>query len=215
MDPGVFMRSLANRGALGGLSPAAAGSLEVLDAAGFSLILLETVGAGQSEIDVMAMAGTTVVVLAPGLGDDIQAIKAGILEIADIFVVNKADREGAERTVREVRAMLHLAAEAPPWPPPIVKTVAADGTGVGTLLDALNAHREFLDGSGEGARRRRRRALALVREAFRDRTDAAFRAWAESAAADGALDAVLTGAMAPAEVAEAIAGGVLLGRQGT
>ena len=204
MDPGVFMRSLANRGASGGLSPAAAGSIEVLDAAGFDLVLLETVGAGQSEIDVMALSGTTVVVLAPGLGDDIQAIKAGILEIADLFVVNKADRDGADRTVRELRAMLHLAADAPPWPPPILKTVAADGTGVEAVLEVLDRHRQYLDESGEHVRRRRRRALALVRQAFYERAQVAFGRWEASDDAREDLDAMLRGGKPPAAVAAAI-----------
>lgn len=171
MDPGVFMRSLASRGRTGGLSKAAIGALEVMDAAGFSLILIETVGAGQSEIEIMSLAQTVAVVMAPGLGDDIQAIKAGILEIADVFVVNKADRDGSEHTVRELRNMLHLAAEAPPWPPTILKTVATERRGLEVLLETLDQHREFLTQSGRFQQRRRQQAEAMVRQAVVDTVD--------------------------------------------
>jgi LAO/AO transport system kinase len=202
MDPGVFMRSLASRGQSGGLSRAAAGSIEVLDAAGFDLILVETVGAGQSEIEIMALAATTAVVLAPGLGDDIQAIKAGILEIADIFVVNKADREGADHTVRELRAMLNLAAEPPPWSPPIVKTVATAGDGVEPFLEAIDQHRAFLDASGQSALRRRARAERLVRQALHDLVDAEWARRAADADVAAQLEALLAGRSDPASMAE-------------
>lgn len=168
MDPGVFMRSLASRGQTGGLSRATAASLTVLDAAGFDWVLIETVGAGQSEIEVMALAESVVVVLAPGLGDDIQAIKAGILEIADVFVVNKADRPGADASVRELTAMLRLAAEAPPWVPPIVTTVAAMRQGLDALLAELSRHRAFLNDTGRRADRRTHQVETLVRQAVWD-----------------------------------------------
>ena len=148
MDSGVFMRSLASRGHLGGLSRATFGALTLLDAAGFDKILIETVGAGQSEVEIMQMAHTTMVVLAPGMGDDIQAIKAGILEIGQVFVVNKADRDGADHTVRSIRSMLGLTSEHPDWMPPIIKTVAEDGRGMEEVSQALFRHHQYLTEHG-------------------------------------------------------------------
>jgi LAO/AO transport system kinase len=169
-DPGVFIRSMATRGALGGLARATSDAVDVLDAAGFDVVLIETVGVGQDEVDIVRAADTTAVVLVPGLGDDIQAIKAGILEIADVFVVNKADREGADRAAAELAAMLDLSGERA-WRPPIVRTVAPRGQGVAEALAALEKHEEYLRASGEGERRRRLRArsrlLALLEERFR------------------------------------------------
>ncbi|MFE7193130.1 methylmalonyl Co-A mutase-associated GTPase MeaB [Kitasatospora sp. NPDC057595] len=159
-DPEVFIRSMATRGHLGGLSWAAPQALRVLDAAGCDVILVETVGVGQSEVEIAAQADTTVVLLAPGMGDGIQAAKAGILEIGDVFVVNKADRDGADATARELNHMLGLgeARDAGDWRPPIVKTVAARGEGVDEVVEALEKHRAWLDEHGELAARRRRRA---------------------------------------------------------
>ncbi|MER7751324.1 methylmalonyl Co-A mutase-associated GTPase MeaB [Kitasatospora sp. NPDC097643] len=159
-DPEVFIRSMATRGHLGGLSWAAPQALRVLDAAGCEVILVETVGVGQSEVEIAAQADTTVVLLAPGMGDGIQAAKAGILEIGDLFVVNKADRDGADATARELNHMLGLgeAREAGDWRPPIVKTVAARGEGVDEVVEALEKHRAWLEEHGELAARRRRRA---------------------------------------------------------
>jgi LAO/AO transport system kinase len=148
MDQGVFMRSLASRGHLGGLSRATFGAVTLLDAAGFDYILIETVGAGQSEVEIMQLAHSTMVVLAPGLGDDIQAIKAGILEIGQIFVVNKADRDGADHTARAIRGMLTLGMQHLEWFPPIIKTVAENGEGMDDLIAAIAKHREFLQESG-------------------------------------------------------------------
>jgi LAO/AO transport system kinase len=169
-DPGVFIRSMATRGALGGLARATSDAVDVLDAAGFDVILVETVGVGQDEVDIVRAADTIAVVLVPGQGDDIQAIKAGILEIADVFIVNKAEREGAERAVAELSMMLDLSAEKA-WRPPIVKTSAPSGGGVPEALDALEAHGEHLRETGEGSARRavraRSRLLALVSERFR------------------------------------------------
>ncbi|MER7585174.1 methylmalonyl Co-A mutase-associated GTPase MeaB, partial [Kitasatospora sp. NPDC097691] len=141
-DPEVFIRSMATRGHLGGLSWTAPQALRVLDAAGCEVILVETVGVGQSEVEIAAQADTTVVLLAPGMGDGIQAAKAGILEIGDVFVVNKADRDGADATARELNHMLGLgeAREAGDWRPPIVKTVAARGEGVDEVVEALEKH---------------------------------------------------------------------------
>ncbi|GAB7180936.1 methylmalonyl Co-A mutase-associated GTPase MeaB [Kitasatospora sp. Ki12] len=163
-DPEVFIRSMATRGHLGGLSWAAPQALRVLDAAGCDVILVETVGVGQSEVEVAAQADTTVVLLAPGMGDGIQAAKAGILEIGDLFVVNKADRDGADATARELNHMLGLgeAREAGDWRPPIVKTVAARGEGVDEVVEALEKHRAWLEEHGELAMRRRRRAAEEI-----------------------------------------------------
>ena len=169
-DPGVFIRSMATRGALGGLARATSDAVDVLDAAGYDIVLIETVGVGQDEVDIVKAAETTAVVLLPGLGDEIQAIKAGILEIGDVFLVNKADREGADRTAAELAMMLDLAPPAA-WRPPIVRTVATRGEGVEEAAEALAAHGAFLDSTGEGARRRERRMrarlLALLEERFR------------------------------------------------
>jgi LAO/AO transport system kinase len=172
-DPGVFIRSMATRGSLGGLSRTARDAARALDAAGFDIVLIETVGAGQSEVDIVRTAHTTLVVEAPGLGDDVQAIKAGILEIADVLVVNKADRPGAVNTVRVLRAMLELGhpaartsvrhhgqtltvdapagadADTATWIPPLVQTVATlaiddDTSGLPALIEAISAHRRHL-----------------------------------------------------------------------
>jgi LAO/AO transport system kinase len=181
-DPGIFIRSMASRGSLGGLARATADVVRALDAAGFDRILIETVGAGQSEVDIARAAQTTVVVEAPGLGDEVQAIKAGLLEVADVLVVNKADLPGADAAVRALRASLDLAMPgarqwagnghhgvggAPPpvrdpapfWLPPIVSTVATEGAGLDDLAAALNRHRAYLQTSG-GLAQREREGLA-------------------------------------------------------
>ncbi|MEJ8281828.1 methylmalonyl Co-A mutase-associated GTPase MeaB [Pseudonocardia spirodelae] len=159
-DDGVFIRSMATRGHLGGLSWATPQALRVLDAAGCDVVLVETVGVGQSEVEIVGLADSTVVLLAPGMGDGIQAAKAGILEIGDVFVVNKADREGARRTVRELRNMLHLRTpDGPePWEPPVLSTVASRSEGIDAVADALQEHLAWAEKSGERARRRRERA---------------------------------------------------------
>lgn len=162
-DDGVFIRSMATRGHLGGLAWATPQALRVLDAAGCDLVLIETVGVGQSEVEVVALADTTVVLLAPGMGDGVQAAKAGILEVADVFVVNKADRDGAAQTVRDLRHMMSLgAAAAAGWIRPVVPTVAARGEGVDELVEALDAHRAHLDETGERERRRLARAESEI-----------------------------------------------------
>jgi LAO/AO transport system kinase len=164
-DPGVFIRSMASRGQLGGLSWATPQALRVLDAAGCDLVLIETVGVGQAEVEIASLADSTVVLLAPGMGDAIQAAKAGILEVADIFVVNKADRDGADQTVRELKGMLSLGfTDAAPegWRPPVCKTVAARGDGIDEVVDALERHREWLAASGERERRRAARARGEI-----------------------------------------------------
>jgi LAO/AO transport system kinase len=162
-DDSVFIRSMASRGHLGGLSWATPQALRVLDAAGCEVILVETVGVGQAEVAVASLADTTIVLLAPGMGDAIQAAKAGILEVADVYVVNKADRDGADNTVRDLRNMISQG-DGPHggWKPPIVKTVASRGEGVDALLEALDAHWEWLSSSGELARRRTARAAGEI-----------------------------------------------------
>jgi LAO/AO transport system kinase len=158
-DPGVFIRSMASRGHLGGLAATTPQALRVLDAAGFDVVLIETVGVGQSEVEVAAAADTTLVLVAPGMGDSIQAAKAGILEIGDVFVVNKADRDGADSTVRELRNMIALGKNAErTWDPPVVKTVASSGEGIERLVQAIDDHRAWLVDSGELEVRRVRRA---------------------------------------------------------
>ncbi|PRY62882.1 LAO/AO transport system kinase [Knoellia remsis] len=163
-DPGVFLRSVASRGHLGGLSAATPQALRVLDAAGFDVVLVETVGVGQSEVEVASRADTTVVVVAPGLGDGIQAAKAGILEIGDIFAVNKADRDGADDTVRDLRHMIQLGnrEQSVDWRTPVVRLVATSADGIPDLVESLAAHRNWLASSGELAARRQRRAAAEV-----------------------------------------------------
>jgi LAO/AO transport system kinase len=171
-DEGVFIRSMASRGHLGGLAAATPQALRVLDAAGFDLVLIETVGVGQAELEIASLADTTVVLVAPGMGDAIQAAKAGILEVADVFAVNKADRPQAQQTVRDLRNMIALGHQGtqpdgepghpdrPGWKTPIVSTVATTGEGIGELAGKIDAHWSWLSSSGE----RERRRLARARE---------------------------------------------------
>jgi LAO/AO transport system kinase len=162
-DPGVFIRSMASRGHLGGLAWATPQALRVLDAAGCEVVLVETVGVGQSEVEVAGAADTTVVLLAPGMGDGIQAAKAGILEVGDVFCVNKADRDGADTTVRELTHMLALGERVEgAWQPPVLKTVAARGEGIAELVDALDAHHAWLAAHGGLHRRRAARAAGEI-----------------------------------------------------
>jgi LAO/AO transport system kinase len=167
-DPDVFIRSMATRGALGGLAGRTRPVIQTLDAAGYDLILIETVGAGQSEVEVARTAHTTIVVDAPGLGDDVQAIKAGILEIADILVVNKADLPGSERAAAALKAALRFAPEPADepngerWSVPVLETVAVDGSGVAELVEAIAAHRSFMRGSGRWQQREREGIVAEI-----------------------------------------------------
>ena len=140
-DPGIYIRSMATRGSLGGLASTTADVATVLDASGRDIVVIETVGVGQDEVDIVRLADVTIVVLVPGMGDDVQTIKAGIMEIADIFVINKSDRDGAERVEREIRAMQTLAVRKDNWTPLIVKTVASNGTGIVELLQAIEKYR--------------------------------------------------------------------------
>jgi LAO/AO transport system kinase len=162
-DPGVFIRSMASRGHLGGLAAATPQALRVLDAAGCDVVLIETVGVGQSEVEIAAAADTTVVIVAPGMGDGIQAAKAGILEIGDVFVVNKADRDGAAATARDLRHMLTLADRADgSWTPPVLQTIAAKAEGIDELVSSITAHRTWLVDSDLLRGRRVLRARAEI-----------------------------------------------------
>lgn len=143
-DPGIYIRSMATRGSLGGLARATADVATVLDAAGRDLIMIETVGVGQDEVDIVRLADITIVILVPGMGDDVQSIKAGIMEIADIFVINKSDRDGADRVEKEIRALQSLATRKDRWTPPIVKTVASEGKGVARLATAISDYESYL-----------------------------------------------------------------------
>jgi LAO/AO transport system kinase len=166
LDPGVFIRSMATRGHLGGLAWATPQAVRVLDGAGFDVVLVETVGVGQSEVEVAGLADVTVVLLAPGMGDGVQAAKAGILEVGDVFVVNKADRDGAQATVRDLRHMISLGmpagprppGEPAPWRPPVLTTVASTGQGIDELVQALDDHEAWAASSGAQRVRRLRRA---------------------------------------------------------
>jgi len=171
-DPGVFIRSMATRGAMGGVARATRDAVDLLDAAGFDWVLVETVGVGQDEVDVVRTVDTVVMVTVPGLGDDIQAIKAGILEIADLFVINKADREGVDRTVRDLEMMLSLG-EHGDWIPPVLKTVAAREEGIDRLLTEVERHREHLIARGEMEKRRISHLRLRVETILKERVVAA------------------------------------------
>ncbi|CAM3680462.1 methylmalonyl Co-A mutase-associated GTPase MeaB [Nocardioides zeicaulis] len=163
LDPDVFIRSMGARGHLGGLARATPQAVRVLDAAGFDVVVVETVGVGQSEVEVAGLADTTLVLLAPGMGDGIQAAKAGILEVGDVYAVNKADRDGADRTRRELRSMLTLAERREgAWRPPVLATIASTGEGIDRLLEEVDRHAAWLAETGELARRRTTRAAREV-----------------------------------------------------
>ena len=221
-DPGVFIRSMASRGSLGGLAKATAGIVQAFDAAGFEVILIETVGAGQAEVDIARLAHTTLVIEAPGLGDDIQAIKAGILEIADILVINKADRPGVEITERALKGMLNLAhpvqrvfqhhgqsievhpaasvnEETEMWLPPIQKTVATDGTGILALGETIAQHRAYLEHSGDWIHRERTRLQAELENLLRETLVAQWREQVTDGRYQAALESVLARELAPSE----------------
>jgi LAO/AO transport system kinase len=219
-DPGVFIRSMASRGMLGGLARTTADVVKVLDAAGFAIILIETVGAGQAEVEIARMAQTTLVVEAPGLGDEVQGIKAGILEIADVLVVNKADRPGAEAALRALRASLDLAPraarsslaahhhlsspdkravdESQAWTPPILLTVATEGKGIPDVIEALRRHRAFLHDTGDGRQRERERLRQELELRLRETLLANLLARLQTGAMDGMVERLLAREIDPA-----------------
>ncbi|KAF0108073.1 MAG: LAO/AO transport system kinase [Anaerolineaceae bacterium] len=226
-DRGVFIRSMATRGSLGGLAHATAAMAQVFDAAGFDVVLIETVGAGQAEVDIARLAHTTLVVESPGLGDEIQAIKAGILEIADILVVNKADLPGVEHTERALKSMLDLAhpvekvflhhgqtmtihaagAEIGPlWVPPVQRTVSLDGSGVAELVEAIDLHAQHLRQSGEWGRRERARLEAELESLITGTLVAQFRLRVPEARYDEIVERLLRRELSPREAVEALLG---------
>ncbi len=175
-DPGIFIRSMATRGSLGGLARTTADVATVLDASGRDRILIETVGVGQDEVDIVRLADITVVILVPGMGDDVQTIKAGIMEIADIFVINKSDREGAERVEREIRAMQSLDIRKDGWTPPIVKTVASEGAGTKELADSIASYEAYLKKANllqqKNVENWRERLIEMLRDAMLEKARA-------------------------------------------
>jgi LAO/AO transport system kinase len=175
-DPGIYIRSMATRGSLGGLARATADVTTVLDASGRDIIMIETVGVGQDEVDIVRVADITIVILVPGMGDDVQSIKAGIMEIADIFVINKSDRDGAERVEREIRALQSLAIRADKWTPPIVKTVASEGQGIDKLVERIAEYEAYLKKENLALQRNihnwRERLVEMLRDSLLDRARA-------------------------------------------
>ena len=189
-DPGVFIRSMATRGYLGGLARTTGDAVTVLDAMGFDIVIVETVGVGQAELDVAQVADTVVLVLTPGQGDDVQAAKAGIMEIADIFVVNKAKREGAEGTMRNIEEILHLkpGAGEETWRPPVLRTEAIDGEGIEEVAKGIEEHRRYLADHPETMRlRRREKARYALMEILKDKVAERFLKRTEQGEAFGAI----------------------------
>jgi LAO/AO transport system kinase len=228
-DPGIFIRSMASRGSLGGIAQATASLAQVFDAAGFDIVIIETVGAGQSEVDVARLAHTTIVVEAPGMGDDIQAIKAGILEIADILVINKADRPGVENTERALRSTLELAhptkrfshhgrlMDVPSspgaqndklmWIPPIQKTVSTEGKGFGELTEAIARHIQYLHQSGDWQARDRARLEAELESALRETLIQRFLDTVQKSKYEETIQQVLNRNISPHEAVNALLNG--------
>jgi LAO/AO transport system kinase len=211
LDEGVYIRSMATRGHLGGLAWATPQAVRVLDAAGCDVVLVETVGVGQAEVEVAGLADTTLVALAPGFGDAVQVAKAGILEVADVFVVNKADRDGAEVVARDLRQMLHLG-EARPWQVPVVMTVAERGDGVERLAETIAAHRAHLESSGELEHRRRQRAAREVEEVALADLRAELGELGRGEALDELAAEVAAGKLGPYAAADQLVAGVRAGR---
>ena len=170
-DEGIFVRSMATRGSLGGLSQKAGDAVKLMDAFGFDIIIIETVGVGQSEVDIVKTADTTMVVVIPGMGDDIQAIKAGILEIGDLFTINKADREGTDKLNIEIEMMLELNPEHVGWRPPINRTIASKGEGIEAVVDSIEEHQKYLYDSGEIVKIRKARIKNEVTAMLNDKVN--------------------------------------------
>lgn len=202
VDEGVFIRSMATRGTPGGLARATKDVVRILDASGKDVVVVETVGAGQSEVDIIKIAHTILVVLPPGLGDEIQAIKAGIMEIGDIFVVNKADRENADKTVADIESMLDMTPEEDEWRPPVIKTIAITGEGITELLNKINRHREYLEAGALDLQRKQRVEAELV-EAIRQRvTESVLRDLKERGKFDELIHKILAREMDPYAAAD-------------
>jgi LAO/AO transport system kinase len=210
-DPGVFIRSMATRGALGGLARASRDAVDVLDAAGFDIVLVETVGVGQDEVDVVRSVDTVVMVTLPGLGDEIQAIKAGILEIADVFVINKADRDGVERAVKDLQMMLSIG-EHGAWLPPVRQAVAHRDEGVAEVLEEIERHRGHLIATGELEKRRRSHLRLRVEGLLKERVVAAAD---RVLGLDREVELGFAAGLDPYQVAERLFTGVLRGADPT
>jgi LAO/AO transport system kinase len=206
-DDGVFIRSMATRGHLGGLSLATPEAIRVLDAAGLPYVLVETVGVGQVEVEIAGAADTTVVVVNPGWGDAVQANKAGLLEVADLFVINKADRPGAIEAERDLNNMLDMNMHMTDWRPPVVKTVASKGEGVSELWQAIKDHRAYLEGTGELGQRRERRLIEELREIVLHRLAQRAAEAAESPEFEQLKRALLNREVDPYTAADRLAGG--------
>jgi len=204
-DDGVFIRSMATRGSMGGLAVHTAQACDVLDAAGFSRILIETVGVGQSELEVARTADSTAVVLVPESGDGVQAMKAGLMEIGDVFVVNKADREGADQAAFAIRAALELRAPGSDWNPPVLLTTASAGEGVAELVDAIEAHLEHLARGGGLERRRRGRLEQRLHDLMRERLWGEFRARVPERRWETSLDGLMAHRLTPHQAAARLA----------
>ncbi len=205
-DPGVFIRSMATRGAMGGLARATHDAIDLVDAAGYDWVLVETVGVGQDEVDIVRTVDTVVVVTVPGLGDDIQAIKAGLMEIADLFVVNKADRDGVDRVVRDIELMLSLGDQGDGWRPPLIKAVARQGSGIDEILAEIEHHTQWLAAEGGLAERRRRRFRQRVEELLKERV---LRSAVEHVGLEDAVTDALEHRIDPYRVADQVFRGVL------
>jgi len=204
-DDGVFIRSMATRGSMGGLAVHTAQACDVLDAAGFSRILIETVGVGQSELEVAQAADSTVVVLVPESGDGVQAMKAGLMEIGDLFVINKADREGADRAAFAVKAALELRAPGHDWSPPVLLTTASTGEGVHEVVEQFEEHLEHLKRHGELDRRRRRRMEQRLHDLMRERLWGEFRARVPEKQWEASVDGLMEHRLTPHQAAERLA----------
>jgi LAO/AO transport system kinase len=202
LDPGVFVRSMATRGHLGGLALAAPEAVRVLAATGYPVVLVETVGVGQVEVEIAGAADTTVVVVNPGWGDAVQAAKAGLLEIADVFAINKADRPGAEETRRDLDSMLDMNMSMGDWRPPIVQCVASDGTGVEDLWTEVTRHREYLERSGDLDQRREKRLLEELRGVLVSRIEREVKSGEEGARWEEVKNALLKREIDPYQAAE-------------
>ena len=205
-DPGVFIRSMATRGAMGGLARATHDAMDLVDAAGYDWILVETVGVGQDEVDIVRTVDTVIVVTVPGLGDDIQAIKAGLMEIADLFVINKADRDGVDRVVRDLELMLSLGDHSEGWRPPLVKAVARESQGIDEILAEVDNHRRWLESVDGLAVRRRRRFRQRVAELLTERV---LRTAEEHVGLEGRVGKALKDGLDPYRLADQVFRGVV------